>query len=276
MDTTQLREFVDIVWGYYAQQGRHDLPWRMPEPDGSFDPYKILVSELMLQQTQVARVIPKYYEFLAKFPDAAELAQASLGEVLITWSGLGYNRRAKYLWQAAQLIQTDFAGMFPHTMSELVRLPGVGRNTAGAIVAYAYNQPAIFIETNIRTVIIHHFFKDQTNISDAQIDSILEQIFALEITADYRQFYWAIMDYGTHLKQTVGNVSRASSSYSRQSPFHGSKRQLRGQVLKLLATKPLTQTDLLAALPDARTPAVLADLTSERMIAKTRGFYQLA
>lgn len=276
MDTAQLQRFLDTVWNYYTAHGRHDLPWRLPEPDGTFDPYKILVSELMLQQTQVQRVLPKYHAFLEHFPTVATLAQARLGDVLIAWSGLGYNRRAKYLWQAAQLVAADFDGTFPQSIDELVRLPGVGQNTAGAMVTYAFNQPAVFIETNVRTVLIYHFFKQRTDIHDAEIREILERIFALENDIDYRQFYWALMDYGTYLKQTVGNLSRASRAYAKQPPFHGSQRQLRGQVLKLLAHKPLSSAELLATLPDQRTPQVLADLTAEHMIIKAANIYELA
>lgn len=276
MDTMQLQHFLDEVWGYYERSGRHDLPWRIPEPDDSYDPYKIMVSELMLQQTQVGRVTTKYHEFLLRFPDVAALAQARLGDVLITWSGLGYNRRAKYLWQATQQLQSDFGGVFPQTITELTRLPGIGPNTAGAIVAYAFNQPVVFIETNIRTVIIHHFFKDQTGVSDAAIRCALEQVFAFGHDIDYRQFYYALMDYGTYLKQTIGNVSRASKAYTKQSPFHGSKRQLRGQVLRLLAVRAMSGSELVETLSDARTPGVLADLTAEHMIIKAKDIYELA
>jgi A/G-specific adenine glycosylase len=126
----QKAEFLEILWKFYAQSGRGSLPWRQPEPDDSFDPYKIMVSELMLQQTQVARVIPKYQSFLEQFPDVQSLAMADLSDVLRVWQGLGYNRRAKFLWQAAGAI--DVLGNFPTTYEELVKLPGIGSNTAGA------------------------------------------------------------------------------------------------------------------------------------------------
>lgn len=163
----EITALQETVWKYYHQHGRHDLPWRLPEPDGSFDPYKILVSEIMLQQTQVPRVLPKFTEFLTKFPTGQELAEASLGEVLAAWSGLGYNRRAKFLWQAAQKVVRDFGGELPHTFEALESLPGIGKNTAGAVAAYAYNQPAIFLETNIRTIFIHHFFRDADLVPDS-------------------------------------------------------------------------------------------------------------
>ncbi len=135
-----------------------EMPWRAAEADGSFDPYKILVSELMLQQTQVARVVPKFTEFVAKFPTLEALANASLGDVLKAWQGLGYNRRAKYLHSAAQALISKEA---PWKCEDLVALAGVGPNTAGAVLAYAYNQPVLFVETNVRSVFIHHFFNGQ-------------------------------------------------------------------------------------------------------------------
>jgi A/G-specific adenine glycosylase len=157
------QEFLEALWEHYARVGRGALPWRQPEGDGSFDPYKVMVSELMLQQTQVNRVIPKYTEFLQRFPTVQALSAAELGDVLRAWQGLGYNRRAKFLWQAAQ--QIDQLGQFPNTLQDLVKLSGIGVNTAGAILAYAFNQPAVFVETNIRTVYTHHFFEDRTDIA---------------------------------------------------------------------------------------------------------------
>jgi A/G-specific adenine glycosylase len=188
----QKAEFLEILWKFYAQSGRGSLPWRQPEPDDSFDPYKIMVSELMLQQTQVARVIPKYQSFLEQFPDVQSLAMADLSDVLRVWQGLGYNRRAKFLWQAAGAI--DVLGNFPTTYEELVKLPGIGSNTAGAILAYACNQPVVFVETNVRTVYIHHFFADRIDIHDREILSLVGQTLDREHP---REFYWAVMDYGS-------------------------------------------------------------------------------
>lgn len=265
-------EFNETLWGFYAQAGRHDLPWRLPVLNGSFDPYKILVSELMLQQTQVGRVIPKFHEFLMKFPTIQDLSKAPLGDVLTAWSGLGYNRRAKFLWQAAQSVTQDFNGTFPQTISELITLPGVGKNTAGAIVAYAFNQPAVFVETNVRTVYIHHFFSDHSDVPDAAILELVAQTLDQE---NPREFYWALMDYGSHLKRTVGNLNRYSKTYAKQSKFEGSRRQIRGQVLKLLAAQSYTFDQLTEQLQDERLEAVLGDLVSEGLITKTAGTYSL-
>lgn len=269
---TDIMTFQKVVLGYYERQGRHDLPWRQPQSDGSFDPYHITVSEIMLQQTQVNRVIPKYRTFILHFPSVEILAGAPLSEVLSLWSGLGYNRRAKFLWLTAQKVATDFGGNFPDATQQLVTLPGIGANTAGAIMAYAFNRPTSFIETNIRTVFIHHFFSGQTDVPDRALRPFLEAALPSD---DVRNWYWALMDYGTHLKQTVGNLSRSSSSYVRQSTFEGSRRQIRGQVLRLLTTGPHPAAALATLITDERLPAVLDDLTREELIEKVDSHYRL-
>ena len=226
----QINQFQQIVWGYYAERGRNELPWRQPEHDGSFDCYKIVVSEMMLQQTQVGRVIPKYKEFLRLFPSATELARAELGDVLRAWQGLGYNRRAKYIWQSAQYVASEYQGVYPGSIEKLIALPGIGSNTAGAICAYALNQTVVFVETNIRTVVIKHFFNETEKVSDNQIRGVVEQ--TLPKDSSVRLWYWALMDYGTHIKQTSGNLNKLSEAYVKQSDFEGSRRQIRGKILQ--------------------------------------------
>lgn len=265
MQTRQLTGFQDTILEYYRHHGRHDLPWRQPEPSGAFDPYKILVSEIMLQQTQVPRVLPKFKEFTQLFPTFQTLAAAPLADVLKAWSGLGYNRRAKFLWQAAQAVTDDYKGELPRTSAELVKLPGIGPNTAGALLAYAFTIPAVYIETNVRTVFIHHFFADREEVHDRDI---LELV-ARTLPDDARTWYWALMDYGTHLKQTVGNLNKLSKHYTVQSRFAGSKRQLRGEVLRQLAAGPKTTNQLVQVLADSRAQLVLDDLTSEGMVVRT-------
>lgn len=266
MEADDIAGFRGIVRDFYQEHGRHDLPWRLPEPDGSFDPYKILVSEVMLQQTQVSRVIPKYQEFLTKFPNVSRLARAKLGEVLAVWNGLGYNRRAKFLWLAAQTIEQEFAGTFPQTVQELQQLPGVGPNTAAAIVIYSFNRPEVFIETNIRTVFIHHFFKEQTSIPDGAIKKLASGTLDRK---NPRTWFWAVMDYGSYLKQTVGNLNQASKSYAKQSKFAGSRRQLRGAVIRALLAQPYAKSELSAKFPNERLAAVLAELVAEGLIHQT-------
>jgi A/G-specific adenine glycosylase len=227
-----------------------------------------MVSEIMLQQTQAARVIPKYQEFLTLFPTVQSLAAASLADVLKAWSGLGYNRRAKFLWQAAGQIKNTF----PDTLDDLVALPGVGVNTAGAILAYSFNQPVVFIETNIRSVYIHHFFEDRRDVHDTEILPIVK------VTLDKehpREWYWALMDYGVYIKNTVGNTSRNSKHYTKQSTFAGSRRQIRGQIIKLLSERPVSDEEIRNIISDIRLDEVLNDLTKEQLIRLDGYLYSL-
>jgi A/G-specific adenine glycosylase len=264
--------FQKKVWAHYDKSGRHDLPWRIPEPDGSFDAYVIMVSEVMLQQTQVSRVIPKYREFIEKYPTVTTLAEAPLGDVLRTWSGLGYNRRAKFLREAAKQIVANHQARVPMNVEELVQLPGIGINTAGAIVAYAFNQPVAFVETNIRAVFIHHFFKKQTAVSDKAVLQLVQK------TLDNnrpRQWYWALMDYGSKLKGAVPNPNHSSKQYAKQSKFEGSWRQLRGQVLRMLGDHPYSSDVLQETIRDERLPNVLSELVNEKMIRRRGASYHL-
>jgi A/G-specific adenine glycosylase len=261
-------EFQEVVWDYFYRHER-PLPWRDPEPDGSYDAYKILLSEVMLQQTQAARVIPKYLEFLKRFPTVNTLAAAPLADVLVAWSGLGYNRRAKYLHEAARQLA---GARQPWSATDLVTCKGIGANTAAAVCVYAYNQPLAFIETNIRTVFIHHFFADHAGVADKDISPIVEQALDHEHP---REWYWALMDYGVHIKTTIGNASRSSKHYAKQSVFQGSKRQVRGQVLRVLGESARTPNDLQHLVADDRLQAVLIDLERDGLITRQSGLILL-
>lgn len=264
------KEFIATVWKYYNAKGRHDLPWRK-----TVDPYCILVSELMLQQTQVSRVIPKYRDFLKQFPNIHTLAAAPLGDVLKAWQGLGYNRRAKFLWQTAQVIATKYKGKWPVTIAELQSLPGIGSYTAGAVMNFAYNQPIPLIETNVRTAYIHHFFLDVSAVSDKQLLPIIER------TLDRnrpREWNSALMDYGAHLKATIGNLSRRSQAYKKQSPFKESNRYVRGLLLKELATSHYTTLQLYKKFEPIEVERIEQQLTAllkEGLIAKQGRRYML-
>lgn len=253
-------EFRELI-RQKASEFYRDMPWRRDTR-----PYYVLVSELMLQQTQVDRVIPKFEAFIAAFPNVQTLAQASLAEVLKLWSGLGYNRRAKYLHDAAKMIIAEFAGEFPESEEELRKLPGVGPNTAGAIRAYAFNQPAIFIETNVRTVYFHHFFPEGDRVDDKE----LREVVAATIDPENpREFYWALMDYGSWLKkQGVGRVQQ-SRHYTKQSALKGSVREVRGQIVKVLAKKDMTQESLQKSVDfDGRFMPALAGLIRDGLVAQ--------
>lgn len=268
IDDSAKRAFQTEVWDYYHAHGRDELPWR-----SAADAYHVVVSELMLQQTQVGRVIPKYHEFLERFPSVRDLAEAPLGDVLRVWNGLGYNRRAKFLWQAAQQVVREHGGMFPDRSDQLVRLPGIGRNTAGAVLAYAYDRPAVFVETNIRTVFIHHFFHDRpAGVADEEILKLVGETLDKEHP---REWYWALMDYGSYLKQTVGNLNRLSRTYAKQSVFEGSRRQVRGLVLRLLGDGPRTLAELREQIRDERLESILGDLADEQLIRRRGKTYRL-
>jgi A/G-specific adenine glycosylase len=185
----------------------------------------------MLQQTQADRVVSKYRAFLKKFPTLKSLSRSSQKEVLLFWQGLGYNRRALSLLSLAKIVTKKYGGRIPKDELLLKQLPGIGSYTAAAIVVFAYNQPAVLIETNIRTAYLYHFFEGRTEISDVELLS------SIDITLDCknpREWYQALMDYGAMLKHTVGNVSRQSKHYVKQKTFAGSSRELRGAIVRLL------------------------------------------
>ena len=241
------------------------MPWRVPDPGGVFNPYKILVSEFMLQQTQVSRVIPKYEQFLRLFPTLNSLAEASFADVVAAWSGLGYNRRAKYLYEAAGALRTATE---PWTVELLVAQKGIGPNTAAAVVAYSYDQPVIFLETNIMTVLIYHFFQGREAIPDKHLLEKLDQVVPWNtgVAISPREFYWSLMDYGAYLKATVGNHSRFSDTFTKQARFQGSGRQLRGQIIRLLVGGPRPLKEIVAVVSDERLPDIIAALEREQMV----------
>ena len=219
----RLEGFRAAVLEHYRAQGR-DLPWRRTR-----DPYSILVSEIMLQQTQVARVLPKYRLFLDRYPELPLLARAPLGAVLEVWQGLGYNRRALSLHRTAQIVVDEHEGRLPRSFSQLRRLPGIGPATAAAVCVFAYGDPLVFIETNIRSVFLHHFFPGCVDVPDRDILPLVEATLDRE---DPRRWYYALMDYGVWLKKTNPNPSRGSRHHAIQTPFEGSRRQLRARTLR--------------------------------------------
>jgi len=225
LNQKQIKAFQHKIKNFY-KKNRRDLPWRR-----SISSYRTVVSEIMLQQTQVPRVMTKFPEFIKAFPNFKQLAQAPLRDVLKVWQGMGYNRRAKYLKEIAQIMTKKYNGKLPNTFEELQTLPGIGPNTAASITAFAYNKPVIFIETNIRSVYIHEFFPNKNDVHDKDLMSLIEQTLD---TKHPRDWYSALMDYGTKLKLENKNPSRKSKHYTKQSKFEGSDRQIRGQILKLL------------------------------------------
>ncbi len=255
-----IAEFREAVYQHYPRS-RREMPWRE-----TVDPYRILVSEIMLQQTQSSRVVPKYREFLDAFPTVERLAGASLQEVLQRWQGLGYNRRGKHLHDAAREIMDRFDGTVPPSIRALRTLPGVGPYTAGAIMAFAFGAPAVFVETNIRRVFIHLFFPGRESVTDREILPLVGVTLDCE---DPRSWYHALMDYGAHLAAVFGNANRRSAHYQRQEPFAGSVREVRGRIIRILtATGRIERSELerRVAPEDTRFPVAIEGLAREGMI----------
>lgn len=229
-----MKSFQKKVWDFYAAQGRHDLPWRPPQlkvKNGKIDIYQITVSEIMLQQTQVSRVSLKFKSWMKKFPNIHALASASRKDVLTIWQGLGYTRRAKFLHEAAQKITKDGA---PRTVEELEDLPGIGHYTARAVGTFAWNESHSFVETNIRTVYINHFFKNKEIVTDAEILNLVEQTLDQDCP---REWMYALMDYGSYLKSQGNAHNRRAKGFTRQSKFKGSVREVRGVIMKFFTEK---------------------------------------
>lgn len=262
--------FRTLIWRHYRLHGRHDLPWRKTR-----DPYRILVSEVMLQQTQVERVVPFYRAFLKEFPTVKALASAPLGRVLTVWQGLGYNRRAKMLHDAAKKVVRDYGAKMPKDGETLMSLPGVGPYTARAVAAFSNNEDSIFIETNIRTAVVHHFFATKKTVADSDVYKILESAHS---KGRAREWYSALMDYGASLKKKGVRVNAKSAGYVRQSAFAGSSREARGAILRALAERERTEAALLALLPAARQEqlaASLRKLVAEGLVEKRKAAYRL-
>jgi A/G-specific adenine glycosylase len=259
--------FKRAVWKYYKEHGRHSLPWRRTR-----DPYRILVSEIMLQQTQVERVIPFYNKFTKRFPTARSLAQAEMKDVLALWQGLGYNRRAVNLKYACETIMKEYGGKFPAELAALMELPGIGPATAGDLLAFAFNLPAVVIETNIRTVFIHHFFPGKKQVSDKEIAKLVEETLDTE---NPRKWYYALMDYGAHLKREVGNNINRSKHYKKQSAFKGSNRELRSKILKLVLERNRSEAEIIRLLKTPAEPVRknLLALRQEGLIKKSGSRY---
>lgn len=266
--TTQ--KFRNIVWKYYAEHGRHELPWRK-----SHDPYRVLVSEVMLQQTQVERVIPYFKAWMKKYPNVRSLAKAPLADVLRQWQGLGYNRRAKFLHGAAREIVEKYKGRVPDDAAILESIWGIGPYTARAVMAFAFNQDAVFIETNIRTAVIHHFFADKGAVTDAEVREVLEKVLP---RGRAREWYSSLMDYGAYLKHSGVRLNAKSKGYAKQSAFEGSARQARGAILRRLAAGPEGKMKLLKLLPPERKAQLaeqLQKLVEEGLVERNRSVYRL-
>jgi A/G-specific adenine glycosylase len=261
-----VRQFRAIIYAYYSRHKRK-MPWR-----DTRNPYHIIVSEIMLQQTQVSRVLDTYTRFIRIFPDIRSLARAPLADILRAWQGLGYNRRALLLKRLAERVAADFGGRIPRAREILETLPGIGEATSGAVCAFAFDQPEVFIETNIRSVFIHYFFRKTQKVSDAQLLPWIEKALDRE---NPREWYYALMDYGVHLKSEIPNPSRKSRHYAKQERFEGSVRQIRGKIVKvLLSRRRLPVRELYALVcPDKKICDTIVKVLCEEGLVKKRGSF---
>jgi A/G-specific adenine glycosylase len=265
----EIKAFQDQIYEYY-ESNKRSFSWRE-----TYDPYAIVVSEIMLQQTQTERVSQKYTQFLDAFPTIESLAYAPLSSVIVAWQGLGYNRRALSLKHFAERVVTEFGGTVPQEPEILVTFKGIGPNTAGSICAFAFNKPTVFIETNIRSVYIHHFFKDAQEVHDRDLMPFIEQ--TLDIKHP-RIWYYALMDYGVMLKKTLKNPSRQSKHHAQQSRFEGSDRQIRGVILRMLVAESALPEESFTegiARPVEKVREILSDLETEGFIVYRKGLYTL-
>lgn len=275
-----------------------DLPWR-----NTRDPYQIWLSEVMLQQTQVARVQTRWMEWLDRFPSVFALAAAPTSEVLAAWQGMGYNRRALALKAAAEQVVSEYDGEFPREVKQLVALPGIGPATAQGIRSFAFDLPGVYLETNVRTVFLHHLFPDVPAVPDRELVPLVEAACPgggegpFAVPADEldtpRAWYYALLDYGAHLKKTVPNPSRRSKGYARQSRFEGSRRQKRAEVVRMLLDAQaggelldaaairsgLNEMELRAGrgpVEQGLAESILADLAREGFCCEADGLWRIA
>jgi A/G-specific adenine glycosylase len=271
LTSIQAKKFQKTIYDFY-NQNRRDFAWRQTN-----NPYHILVSEIMLQQTQTERVKTKYQEFIKTFSTFKALAEAPLSKLLSVWQGMGYNRRALSLQDTARKVVNEFKGKLPSDPTVLITLKGIGPNTAGSIAAFAFNSPTTFIETNIRTVFIHYFFPNKKEVHDDELLPLIEQ--TLDKT-NPREWYYALMDYGVHLKKLYKNPSRRSKHHTKQSKFEGSDRQIRGAILKsVLEEKKISLTKLykiLERFEKTRVEPIVEQLLQEKFIQKEKNIIFIA
>ena len=267
-----LRTFRSQVYKHFSRSARI-LPWRGFDPFPA--PWDVVVSEIMLQQTQVDRVCGKFLEFKEAFPDVYALKEAPVETLLRVWKGLGYNRRALNLQRAAKIIVEEHGGKVPEEREALEALPGIGPATARSVRVYAFNKPEAFIETNVRAVYIHHFFPDEEKVHDSELFPLVEQTLDTEEPA---KWYSALMDYGTELKKKMPNPSRRSAHHTRQSRFEGSNRQLRSRMLSVIMEAGTLTIPKLATHLDADEDAVRknsVDLCREGFLEKRGSWYRI-
>lgn len=279
--TLDRAQFVARVWEEGAEHYR-DLPWRNLD-----DAYAVLVSEVMLQQTQVARVERYWARFLETFPTLESLAHGEVAQVLTLWQGLGYNRRALSLKRAAEQVCASGSMELPATFEELIALPGIGPATAAGVMAFAHEKPAVYVETNVRAVFLHELFPDEMSVPDADL---IPYVADAADTLDPRGWNYALLDYGAALKRAGENPTRASTTYARQSKFTGSRRQKRAALVRIVLQMPagisiedasrlLDESELSAGRPavdPALFDAIMSDLEREGFLMRDQNMLRIA
>lgn len=259
LDQASIVRFRRTILRFYRLHGR-SLPWRT-----TTDSYAVAVSEIMLQQTQVSWVVPKYLAWLRRWPDWQSLATAKRAEVLQQWSGLGYNRRALSLHNLAEHVVDRCDGFFPDTPDQLRQLPGIGPYLSRSILIFSRNAPLAAVDTNIRRVLIHAFALPQL-IPAQKLQEIAERVLP---RGRSREWHNALMDYGT-----LSATARATgvTPIGRQSVFAGSRRALRGAIIRALSNVTARSVRVLARLPEADghdLHAVIADLIRDGMVERS-------
>jgi A/G-specific adenine glycosylase len=267
--TDVIAAFQAIIKKHYTIRGR-EFPFR--EPAHYENPYKVLVSEVMLQQTQADRVVDKYLAFIKAFPDFNALAGASNEAVLKAWVGLGYNRRALALKQIAEAVVSKHGGKLPSSVDELDEFPSIGPNTAASIATFAFNAAIPFIETNVRSVYTHFFFGGDPSIKD---EAILDLVARTLDKSNPREWYYALMDYGVLLKKAGKDPSRQRIDKPKVAAFKGSDRQVRGKILKSLLASPKGLENIATDVGEEmdRVSRLVVQLEKEGFIAKAGALF---
>ncbi len=262
-------QFQKHIFDWYKKH-RRDFPWRRTR-----DPYKILVSEIMLQQTQTSRVKEKYPLFVTTFPTFKTLAHAPLKRVLKTWQGMGYNRRALHIRRISEIVEKEWQGKLPSDPKSLEALPGIGHYTSRAVACFAFSRCEPFLDTNIRRVFIHFFFPRKKKVQD---EEILKKITQVQPERNLREWYSALMDYGATQFSKTPNPNKKSVGWRRQTKFEGSKREIRSHIIKELLKTKLTSSQLQVRLQKDKTilKDILSELEKERLIKKRNSLWEIA
>lgn len=258
-----MNAFQNKILTWY-QNNKRDLPWR-----NTTNPYFIMVSEIMLQQTQVSRVIEKYNQFIARFPTLQDLASASKQELLELWIGLGFNSRALRLQETAKILVKNYGGNIPDDETELRKLPGIGPYTSRAILAFAFNKDVPAIDTNIRRILIHEFDLPE-NITEKELEMIAWENVPCGKSKDWHN---ALMDYGACML-TARNTGIAPKS--KQSKFIGSSRQTRAAIVRDIVQNGVQEKKILVKQhPHKEFEHILSQLVKEGILEENNNSYSL-